>query len=76
MGDARFFSEAADEFAALGRKVTIFLRRSDISLTLAKRLRTMDAKDARATCEELVQERRNTLLRTAGTCLASLSDMG
>jgi hypothetical protein len=56
---ARFFSEAADEFAAIERKVTIFLRRSDTCLTLAKRLRTIDAKDARATCEELMQERRN-----------------
>jgi hypothetical protein len=57
---ARFFSEATDEFSSLERKVTIFLRRSDISLTLAERLRTMDATDARAICEELTQERRNT----------------
>jgi hypothetical protein len=57
---ARFFFEAADEFAALESKLTNFLRRSDISLTLAERLRTMDATDARETCEELMQERRNT----------------
>jgi len=60
-GYTRFFSEAADEFAALERKVTIFLRRSDMSLTLAKRLRAMDARDARSTiCDELMQERCNT----------------
>ena len=69
---ARFFSEAADEFAALERKVTIFLRRSDISLTLAERLRTMDATDARATCEELMQERRNTF---AEDCRDLFSDL-
>jgi hypothetical protein len=60
-GYTRFFSEAADEFAALERKLTIFLRRSDMSLTLSKRLRAMDAQDARSICDELMQERRKTL---------------
>jgi hypothetical protein len=64
-----FFSEAADEFAALERKVTIFLRRSDIPLTLAKRFRKMDGakrfrkingQDAQAIYDDLMQERRNT----------------
>jgi hypothetical protein len=62
-----FFSEAADEFAALERKVTIFLRRPDIPLTLAirkmdgaKRFRKMDGQDVRAIYDDLMQERRNT----------------
>jgi len=55
----RFFFEVADEFAALEHKVTSFLRRSDISLTLAKRFRKMDGQEARA-YEDLMQERRTT----------------
>jgi hypothetical protein len=56
-GYIHFFSEAADEFAALERKVAVFLRRSDNSLTLAKRLSTIDTQ---AICGEVMQERRNT----------------
>jgi hypothetical protein len=56
---SRFFAETADGFAALERKVATFLRRSDSSLTFAKRLRAMDAKDARA-IEDFIQDRRNT----------------
>jgi hypothetical protein len=58
-GYTRFFSGVADEFAALERKVTIFLRRSDISLTLAKRLRKVRGQNARA-YQDLMEERRNT----------------
>jgi hypothetical protein len=71
-GYARFFSEAGDEFAALEGKVTIFLRRSDISLTHAKRLRTMDAPEARAICEELMQERYKTF---ADECRSLFGDL-
>jgi hypothetical protein len=58
-GYSRFFAETADDFAALELKVTIFLRRSDSSLTFAKRIRTVDAKDARA-IEDFMQDRRKT----------------
>jgi hypothetical protein len=54
-GYIQFFYEAADEFAALERKVAIFLRRSDISLALAERLGKMDEE----ICEEVMRERRN-----------------
>jgi hypothetical protein len=51
----RFFAESADEFATLDRKVAVFLRRSDASLTFAARLRNLDMP---AAYEELAQERR------------------
>jgi cbb3-type cytochrome oxidase subunit 3 len=72
---ARFFSEAADEFAAVERKAIVFLRRSDFSLTLAERLRAMDAKDARATCEELMQERRNTFAEDCRDLFGDLASL-
>jgi hypothetical protein len=72
-GYTHFFSEAADEFAALERKVTIFLRRSDMSLTLAKRLRAMDAQDARSICDELMQERRKTFAEDCRDLFADLA---
>lgn len=53
-GYSRFFSEAADEFAALERDVAVFLRRSDFSLTLAARLRSIETQ----AIGELMQERR------------------
>jgi hypothetical protein len=53
---SRFFAETADDFAALEGKVAMFLRRSDISLTIVKRLRALDAQ---AICKELMQERRD-----------------
>jgi hypothetical protein len=51
---SRFFSEAADEIAAIESKMESFLRRSDSSLNLMERLRTVDAEAV----GELLQERR------------------
>jgi hypothetical protein len=52
---ARFFAETADEFEELNRRVTLFLRRSDTSLTLAVRLRALEGQSA---YEDLMQDRR------------------
>jgi type IV secretory pathway TrbD component len=51
----RFFAETADEFAELNRRVAAFLRRSDASLTISARLRTLETQVA---YEELTHERR------------------
>ena len=51
---SRFFSEAADEFGALERKLESFLRRSDTSLNLRERLGSVDAP----AIGELLEERR------------------
>jgi hypothetical protein len=51
---SRFFSEAADEFGALERKLESFLRRSDTSLNLMERLGSVDAP----AIGELLEERR------------------
>jgi hypothetical protein len=67
-----FFSEVADEFAALERKVAIFLRRSDILLTRAKRFPKMDGQDARATYDDLMQERHNTFAEYCRNLFAEL----
>jgi hypothetical protein len=51
---SRFFSEAANELAAIESKMDSFLRRSDSSLNLIQRLRTLNAEAV----DELLQERR------------------
>jgi len=53
-GYSRFFSEAADEFAALETKVVSFLRHSNTSFSLMERWHTVDV----GAVSELLQERR------------------
>jgi hypothetical protein len=52
---ARFFSETAAEFEEINRRVTLFLRRADTSLTLGVRLRALEGQSA---YEELMHDRR------------------
>jgi hypothetical protein len=52
---ARFFFETTAEFEEINRRVTLFLRRADTSLTLAVRLRALEGQSA---YEELMHDRR------------------
>jgi hypothetical protein len=67
---ARFFTETAAEFEEINRRVTLFLRRADTSLTLGVRLRALEGQSA---YEELMHDRREDFARA---CRDTFRELG
>jgi hypothetical protein len=66
---SRFFTEAADEFDAIERKLESFLRRSDTSLNLMERLGSVDAP----VIGQLLEERREIFAEGCGDMFRELA---